>query len=126
MRVLPPRSGGEVSDLGAVLDHEEPPPPSRHAIKCSIVAGSSARRRRAPARWWRDNAPVQIRGHPRGRARRGLLEQCAVLLSLMSALQRITDSTRTSSYVPKVPAAEVGSTSFGSCHGSSTIRQEGA
>src|ERR1700680_3120830 len=57
-------------DLGAVLEREEPLP-IRHAIKCSSsVAGLSARRRRASARWWRDNGPVQVRAHPRGPARR--------------------------------------------------------
>ena len=35
-------------ELGVVLEHEEPLP-IRHAIKCSIVVGSSARRRRASA-----------------------------------------------------------------------------
>jgi hypothetical protein len=40
----------DMRDLGAVLDHEESPCPAPHAIHCSSVAGSSARRRQVSAR----------------------------------------------------------------------------
>jgi hypothetical protein len=41
----------DIRDLGAVLDHEESPCPAPHAIHCTSVAGSSARRRQVSARW---------------------------------------------------------------------------
>jgi hypothetical protein len=49
-------------DLGTVLDHEESPCPVPHAIHCSSVAGSSARRRLASARRTRDGAPAKFDG----------------------------------------------------------------
>ena len=96
----------DVRDLGAVLDDEEPSAPS--GMRSSAVASLDHRRsvamRRLDGRG--THSAFQVRA-PRGRAGRGLLEQCAVLLSLMSALQRITDSTRTSSYVRKVPLGDI-------------------
>jgi hypothetical protein len=47
----------------------------------------------------RDTFRLSSSRAPRGRAERDLLEQSAVLLSLMSALQHITDLSQTSRHV---------------------------
>jgi hypothetical protein len=50
----------DMRDLGAVLTRS--PCRIRRAIRCSSVAGSSAQRRHASARWTRDNAPAKFEG----------------------------------------------------------------